>query len=52
MNKTELIKAAENRGVKVPDGATKREILDLIYADSGRPDNRNPRGSSAKNQKG
>ena len=33
MNKAELIKAAENRGVSVPEGATKREILDLIYAD-------------------
>ena len=33
MNKAELIKAAENRGISVPEGATKREILDLIYAD-------------------
>ena len=32
MNKSELIKAAENRGIKVPEGATKRDILDLIYA--------------------
>lgn len=32
MNKAELIKAAENRGIKVPEGATKRDILDLIYA--------------------
>ena len=31
MNKAELIKAAESRGIKVPDKATKREILDLIY---------------------
>lgn len=33
MNKAELIKAAENRGISVPEGATKRDILDLIYAD-------------------
>ncbi len=33
MNKAELIRAAENRGISVPEGATKREILDLIYAD-------------------
>ena len=33
MNKAELLKAAENRGIKVPEEATKREILDLIYAD-------------------
>lgn len=33
MNKAELIKAAENRGISVPEGATKREILELIYAD-------------------
>ena len=32
MNKAELIKVAENRGIKVPEGATKRDILDLIYA--------------------
>ena len=32
MNKAELIKAAENRGIKVPEEATKRDILDLIYA--------------------
>lgn len=32
MNRAELIKAAENRGIKVPESATKREILDLIYA--------------------
>ena len=37
MNKAELIKAAENRGIKVPEKATKKEILDLIYAEkSGR----------------
>ena len=33
MNKAELLKAAENRGIKVPEEATKREILELIYAD-------------------
>lgn len=33
MNKEELIKAAENRGIKVPEKATKKEILDLIYAE-------------------
>ena len=32
MNKAELIKAAESRGIKVPEKATKREILDLIYS--------------------
>ena len=31
MNKAELIKAAESRGITVPEKATKREILDLIY---------------------
>jgi multicomponent Na+:H+ antiporter subunit G len=33
MNKEELIRAAENRGIKVPEKATKKEILDLIYAE-------------------
>lgn len=32
MNKTELLSAAEERGIEVPEGATKREILDLIYS--------------------
>ncbi len=32
MNKAELIKEAESRGIKVSDKATKREILDLIYS--------------------
>jgi hypothetical protein len=32
MKKSVLIKAAENRGITVPEGATKRDILDLIYA--------------------
>lgn len=32
MNKAELIKAAEARGISVPAEATKREILDLIYS--------------------
>ncbi len=31
MNKTELISAAEERGISVPENATKRQILDLIY---------------------
>ncbi len=32
MNKAELLSAAEERGIEVPEGATKREILDLIYS--------------------
>ena len=32
MNKAELIKAASDRGIEVPEKATKREILDLIYS--------------------
>ena len=31
MNKAELIRAAEERGISVPENATKRQILDLIY---------------------
>ena len=31
MNKAELIREAEKRGIEVPEKATKREILDLIY---------------------
>ncbi len=33
MNRKELVQIAESRGIKVPEEATKREILDLIYAD-------------------
>lgn len=33
MNKAELVKAAAERGITVPAGATKRQILDLIYAE-------------------
>ena len=29
----ELLAAAAKRGIDVPEGATKREILDLIYSD-------------------
>ncbi len=33
MNRKELVQIAESRGIKVPEEATKREILDLIYSD-------------------
>lgn len=32
MNKAELLEAAAERGIEVPEEATKREILDLIYS--------------------
>lgn len=32
MNKAELLQAAAERGIEVPEKATKREILELIYS--------------------
>ena len=33
MNKKELLAIAASRGIDVPEDATKRQILDLIYSD-------------------
>ena len=35
MNKDELLKAAQDAGIAVPDGATKAEIVELIKAAQG-----------------
>lgn len=32
MNRKELVEIAASRGIEVPEEATKREILDLIYS--------------------
>ena len=32
MKKSELIEAAEKMGIEIPEGATKKVILDLIYS--------------------
>lgn len=48
MNKAELIKAAENRGIIVPEEATKREILDLIYGGSTTDRKKNNKSRQAK----
>lgn len=36
MNKNELLSVAESKGVSVPEGATKKQILDLIYDEINR----------------
>lgn len=35
MNKDDLLKAAQEAGIAVPDGATKAEIIELIQAAKG-----------------
>lgn len=35
MNKADLLKAAQDAGIDVPDGATKDQIIELIQANSG-----------------